>query len=102
MSNDEALQTENILIKGTRNANMYPFRLTDTTRSWELLKKLQRKNATTLTWKLIERLRGYVEAKHPGEKDGVEMEQFVNMIRCEVEVLKKENFGVEVSSCLTI
>jgi hypothetical protein len=55
-----------------------------------------------LTWKLIERLRGYVEAKHPGEKDDVEMEEFVNMIRGEVEDLKKENFGEEVSSYLNI
>jgi hypothetical protein len=68
---------------------------------WEV-RKLEKKNVATLTGKLIERLRGYVEAKHPGERDDVEMEEFVNMIRDEVEALKKENFGVEVSSSLNI
>ena len=43
----------------------------------------------TLTWKLIERLSGYVEAKHPEDKDDVETEAFVDKIKREAEDLKR-------------
>ncbi|KAM6503520.1 X-domain of DnaJ-containing domain containing protein [Amanita muscaria] len=49
-----------------------------------------------LTPKLIERLRPYVEAKHPGKKDDPETIAFVNDIRREAEKLRTEHFGVEL------
>ena len=50
-----------------------------------------------LTKKLVERLRPFVEAKHPGDKDDPETKAFEDKIRREVDDLKLESFGVEVS-----
>ncbi|KAK2463570.1 hypothetical protein APHAL10511_004321 [Amanita phalloides] len=50
----------------------------------------------TLTEKLIERLRPFVEAKHPGEKDDPETAAFQEKIKREAEDLKLESFGVEL------
>ncbi len=52
----------------------------------------------TLTKKLIERLRPFVEAKKPGEKDDAETLAFEAKMRREVEDLKLESFGIEVST----
>lgn len=49
-----------------------------------------------LTTKLIERLRPFVDAKHPGEKDDPETKAFQEKMRLEAEDLKLESFGVEV------
>src|SRR5882762_6370780 len=49
-----------------------------------------------LTKKLIEVLRPFVEAKHPGEKDDSETIAFEHRIKREAEDLKLESFGVEV------
>jgi hypothetical protein len=59
--------------------------------------RLYENHVPVLTWKLIERLSGYVEAKRPGDKDDVETEAFINEIKREAEDSKKEIFGVEVS-----
>jgi hypothetical protein len=50
-----------------------------------------------LTVKLVERLRPYVEANHPGEKDDPETLAFEAKMRREADDLKLESFGVEVS-----
>ncbi len=49
-----------------------------------------------LTKKMVERIRPYVEAKHPGGKDDAETLAFEQRMRREVEDLKLESFGVEV------
>ncbi|KAF8637571.1 hypothetical protein AX17_002640 [Amanita inopinata Kibby_2008] len=49
-----------------------------------------------LTEKLIERLRPFVEAKHPGESDDPETTVFQQKMRREAEDLKLESFGVEL------
>lgn len=51
---------------------------------------------STLTTKLIDRLRPYVEAAHPGGKDDQETRAFEEKMRKEAEDLKLESFGVEV------
>nr|GAT45708.1 predicted protein [Mycena chlorophos] len=51
---------------------------------------------TALTTKMIERLRPFVEAKHPGDKDDPETIAFEKKMRREAEDLKLESFGVEL------
>lgn len=55
-----------------------------------------------LTKKLIEVLRPFVEAKHPGDKDDSETIAFEHRIKREAEDLKLESFGVEVRICIRI
>ena len=50
----------------------------------------------TLTAKMIERLRPFVEAKDPGGKDDQETKAFEQKMMREAEDLKLESFGVEV------
>jgi len=50
----------------------------------------------SLTSKLLERLRPFVEAEHPGEADDPETRTFQDKIRLEAEDLKLESFGVEL------
>ncbi|KAG9224062.1 hypothetical protein CCMSSC00406_0010195 [Pleurotus cornucopiae] len=61
-------------------------------------RKRMQERVETLTKKLIERLRPFVEAKKPGEKDDAETLAFEAKMRREVEDLKLESFGIEVSS----
>jgi len=49
-----------------------------------------------LTVKLIDRLRPFVEAKHPGDKDDPETLAFEARMRRESDDLKLESFGVEL------
>lgn len=51
----------------------------------------------TLRVKLIERLRPFIEAKHPGDKDDPETQAFEARMKREADDLKLESFGVEVS-----
>ena len=60
--------------------------------------KVMRERVTMLTAKMIERLRPFVEAKQPGEKDDPETMAFEKKMKREVEDLKLESFGVEVGS----
>ncbi|KAG2364080.1 X-domain of DnaJ-containing-domain-containing protein [Suillus spraguei] len=53
----------------------------------------------TLTAKLIERLRPFVDAKAPGDKEDPETKAFESRMRLEADDLKLESFGVEV--CVT-
>ena len=59
-------------------------------------RKRMEERIKALTEKLIERLRPFVEAKHPGEKDDSETIIFQEKIKREAEDLKLESFGVEV------
>lgn len=59
-------------------------------------RKALEERVKVLTAKLIERLRPFVEAKHPGEKDDPETKTFQDKIKLEAEDLKLESFGVEV------
>ncbi|KAF8555984.1 DnaJ-domain-containing protein [Imleria badia] len=59
-------------------------------------KKALEERVKILTTKLVERLRPFVEAKHPGEKDDPETVTFQEKIRLEAEDLKLESFGVEL------
>ncbi|KAJ7623225.1 X-domain of DnaJ-containing-domain-containing protein [Roridomyces roridus] len=49
-----------------------------------------------LTTKMIERLRPFVEAKHPGDKDDPETQTFEKRMKREADDLKLESFGVEL------
>jgi curved DNA-binding protein CbpA len=49
-----------------------------------------------LTLKLTERLRPYVEAQHPGDKDDPETVAFEAKMRREADDLKLESFGLEL------
>ena len=51
-----------------------------------------------LTKKLVDRLRPFVEAKHPGEKDDPETVAFERKMRREADDMKLESFGVERGS----
>ncbi|EGN96674.1 hypothetical protein SERLA73DRAFT_184800 [Serpula lacrymans var. lacrymans S7.3] len=51
---------------------------------------------STLTVKLLDRLRPFVEAKHPGEKDDPETLAFQAKMKREADDLKLESFGVEL------
>lgn len=59
-------------------------------------KKSMEERIDTLNKKLIERLRPFVEAKHPGAKDDPETVAFENKIRREADDMKLESFGVEL------
>ncbi|KAF9460529.1 X-domain of DnaJ-containing-domain-containing protein [Collybia nuda] len=59
-------------------------------------RKVMEARVATLTTKLIERLRPFVEAKHPGEKDDPETVAFEKKMKREAEDLKLESFGVEL------
>lgn len=50
----------------------------------------------TLTAKLIERLRPFVDAKAPGDKEDPETKAFESRMRLEADDLKLESFGVEL------
>lgn len=63
-------------------------------------KKALEERVKILTTKLLERLRPFVEAKHPGEKDDPETRTFQEKVTLEAEDLKLESFGVEVGQCL--
>lgn len=54
----------------------------------------------TLTEKLVERLRPFVEAERPGDDDDQETKVFREKMRREAEDLKLESFGVEVIAFL--
>jgi len=49
-----------------------------------------------LTTKMMERVRPFVEAKHPGDKDDPETMAFETRMKREAEDLKLESFGVEL------
>lgn len=50
-----------------------------------------------LTDKLVERLRPFIHAKRPGDKDDAETQQFEAKMKREADDMKLESFGVEVS-----
>lgn len=50
----------------------------------------------TLTAKLIERLRPFVDAKAPGDREDPETKAFESRMRLEADDLKLESFGVEL------
>ncbi|WVR07096.1 hypothetical protein IAU60_004135 [Kwoniella sp. DSM 27419] len=50
----------------------------------------------SLVSKLVQRIRPFVDAKHPGDKDDHETKVFESRIRIEAEDLKLESFGVEM------
>lgn len=59
-------------------------------------RKAMEERVATLTTKMIERLRPFVEAKDPGGRDDPESIAFEQKMNREVEDLKLESFGVEV------
>ena len=59
-------------------------------------KKAMEERVETLTKQLIERLRPFVDAKRPGERDDPETQVFEDKMRREAEDMKLESFGVEV------
>ncbi|KAK0202705.1 X-domain of DnaJ-containing-domain-containing protein [Desarmillaria ectypa] len=59
-------------------------------------RKAMEERIMTLTTKLIERLRPFVEAKSPGGKDDPETQAFEAKFKREAEDLKLESFGVEL------
>lgn len=59
-------------------------------------RKAMQKRVAVLTEKMIERLRPFVEAKNPGDKNDPETLTFENKMRKEAEDLKLESFGVEL------
>lgn len=61
-------------------------------------KKIMEKRVQTLAQKMIERLRPFVEAKNPGDKDDPETIAFEEKMKKEADDLKLESFGVEVCS----
>ena len=62
----------------------------------EQRKKAMEERVETLTKQLIERLRPFVDAKHPGERNDPETLAFEDKMRREAEDMKLESFGVEV------
>lgn len=58
--------------------------------------KVMEARVTMLTTKMIERLRPFVEAQHPGDKDDPETQAFEKKMKREADDLKLESFGVEV------
>jgi len=64
------------------------------------LEEERRKNmqmrVDTLKVKLVDRLRPFVEAKHPGDKDDPETKAFETRMKREADDLKLESFGVEL------
>ena len=61
-------------------------------------RKRMQERIETLTKKLVERLRPFVEAVKPGDKDDAETKAFEAKMKKEAEDLKLESFGIEVSS----
>lgn len=59
-------------------------------------KKAMEERVGTLTKQLIERLRPFVDAKHPGERNDPETLAFEDKMKREAEDMKLESFGVEV------
>ncbi|RXW21661.1 hypothetical protein EST38_g4187 [Candolleomyces aberdarensis] len=59
-------------------------------------RKVMEERVATLTTKMIERLRPFVEAKDPGGKDDPETKVFEQKMFREAEDLKLESFGVEL------
>ena len=56
----------------------------------------EKKRIEDLTQKLKDRIRPFVEAKNPGDKDDSETQIFAKKMREEAEDLKLESFGVEL------
>lgn len=56
----------------------------------------ERKRVEDLTQKLKDRIRPFVEAKNPGDKDDSETQLFERKMKEEAEDLKLESFGVEL------
>lgn len=65
-------------------------------------RKVMKERVAMLTTKMAERLRPFVEAKQPGEKDDPETLVFEMRMKREAEDLKLESFGVEVSFCFAV
>lgn len=61
-------------------------------------KKAMEERVETLTKQLIERLRPFVDAERPGERNDPETLAFEEKMRKEAEDMKLESFGVEVCS----
>lgn len=61
-------------------------------------RKAMEERISTLTIQLKDRLRPFVDAKHPGEKDDSETLAFEARMRREADDMKLESFGVEVSA----
>ncbi|KAF9818275.1 hypothetical protein IEO21_02903 [Rhodonia placenta] len=59
-------------------------------------RKNMEERVRVLTEKLKDRLRPFVEAKHPGGKDDPETKNFETRMRREADDLKLESFGVEL------
>ena len=59
-------------------------------------KKAMEERVETLTKQLIERLRPFVDAQRPGERNDPETQAFEDKMRREAEDMKLESFGVEV------
>jgi hypothetical protein len=59
-------------------------------------RKVMKERVAMLTTKMMERVRPFVEAKHPGDKDDPETMAFETRMKREAEDLKLESFGVEV------
>lgn len=59
-------------------------------------RKAMEERINSLTQKLIDRIRPFVEAAHPGEKDDPETIVFQQRMQREADDLKLESFGVEV------
>lgn len=59
-------------------------------------RKAMEERVATLTTKMIERIRPFVEAKNPGAKDDPETQAFEKRMMLEAEDLKLESFGVEL------
>ncbi|KAG5643794.1 hypothetical protein DXG03_009617 [Asterophora parasitica] len=59
-------------------------------------RKVMEARVAMLTQKMIERLRPFVEAKHPGDKDDPETIAFEKKMKREADDLKLESFGVEL------
>jgi len=59
-------------------------------------KKAMEERVETLTKQLIERLRPFVDAQHPGDRNDPETLVFEDKMKREAEDMKLESFGVEV------
>jgi len=59
-------------------------------------KKVMEERVDTLTKQLIERLRPFVDAQHPGDRNDPETLLFEDRMRREAEDMKLESFGVEL------
>ncbi|KAJ6610240.1 X-domain of DnaJ-containing-domain-containing protein [Mycena sp. CBHHK59/15] len=59
-------------------------------------RRVMEERVVMLTSKMIERLRPFVEAKHPGDKEDPETAAFEKKMKREADDLKLESFGVEL------